>query len=303
MKGFTCPPGCRTPDSIQQQIIIPQEICQSVPEQSTSNQMAEHPLLHSIKAMDTVLHPIASLGRPSGCGMPGTVSPGSLSILLQEAMSNLPQEPCWKFLDLGAGYGRMLFAAAMLGASQAVGLEICDLTHTFNASRELLYKKGVLSEQQANNCKLVIGDAVKFQSVQDLVGPGVDAPVMASLVDEGIPLCIREHLYARLADDPRVQVVLTVNYRGRESHLPHILTDRGFLKVKEMAAPLSGHSCHTTGRIYVRHMKCRRSPRLHSVVPAAMGHMVQMSIEVSAPAAPKPAAATSANPMSEPMEE
>lgn len=87
-----------------------------------------------LRRMDGILRPIAALGRPSGCGMPGTVSAKPLSRLLQQVVLHLPAGTTnWQFVDIGAGSGRMLYAASICGASACCGVELCNLTHVFEA--------------------------------------------------------------------------------------------------------------------------------------------------------------------------
>lgn len=216
---------------------------------------------------------IVSLGRPSGCGMPGTVAAAPLAKLLSAAADHMlqrclrlqpqlkqhQQAPAWCFVDLGAGAGRMLLAAKLLqGAARphsCAGIELCDLTHTFEACKARMVKRGLLQPAEAHSCRLQVGDAMHLSTTSHLLGPEAAAaagPVMASLIDEGMPLSVREHLYSCVAQDPRVQVVLTVHYKSRAGHLPAVLTQAGFELVQEMPAPLMGGKCSTAGRIFVR---------------------------------------------------
>lgn len=77
-------------------------------------------------------------------------------------------------------------------------------------------------------------------------------PVIVSLVDEGIPLFVRQHIYHMIAADKQVAVVLTVNYKSRHVRLPEALLQAGFQLKHQFPAPLTGGHCHTTARIYAR---------------------------------------------------
>jgi len=167
----------------------------------------------------------------------------------------------WSFVDIGAGAGRMLLAAKVYGASYCAGLELCDLTHTFEACKARLMKKGLLPCSAARSCMLHVGDALQFSDSTALLGAAAAAgPVMVSLIDEGMPQTVREHVYSCVAQDPRVQVVVTVNYRSRAGNLPSVLIKGGLQLVQEMPAPLMGGRCSTAGRIYVRR---REQQQLH----------------------------------------
>lgn len=223
-----------------------------------------------LRQMDASIRCIVSLGRPSGCGMPGSVAAGPLAALLEAASAYMANEPAWSFVDLGAGAGRMLLAAKLCSVRphSCAGIELCDLTHTFEACKARLVKKGLLQPAEALTCKLHVGDAMHFSTTAALLGPAAAAgPVMVSLIDEGMPHSVREHMYSCVAHDPNVQVVVTVNYKSRAGLLPSVLTQAGFRLVQEMPAPLMGGKCSTAGRIFVRtqhqHRQQQRRPPQH----------------------------------------
>jgi hypothetical protein len=164
------------------------------------------------------------------------------------------QQPTWSFVDIGAGAGRMLLAAKLFGASSCAGIELCDLTHTFEACKARCIKKGLLQPAAAHSCRLHVGDASTLSTASSLLGEAAaaESAVMVSLIDEGMPLSVREHAYSCVAQDARVCVVVTVNYRSRAAHLPAVLTSAGFQLAQEMPAPLMGGKCSTAGRIFVR---------------------------------------------------
>lgn len=228
---------------------------------SSSSSTANAQLL---RAMDATTRCIISLGRPSGCGMPGSVAAAPLAQLLGAATAHMQQcllqhkqqqqQHTWSFVDIGAGAGRMLLAAKLFGASSCAGIELCDLTHTFEACKARCIKKGLLQPAAAHSCRLHVGDASTLSTASVLLGEAAPAEsaVMVSLIDEGMPLSVREHAYSFVAQDPRVCVVVTVNYRSRAAHLPAVLTGAGFQLAQEMPAPLMGGKCSTAGRIFVR---------------------------------------------------
>lgn len=117
-------------------------------------------------------------------------------------------------------------------------------------------QREVLQSKQAGSCKLVIGDAKrKFKSTSHLLAAAAvltQGPVVVSLIDEGMPLSVREHAYRRLAADKQVAVIVCVNYKSRHAHLQENLSKGGFVLVQELPAPLAGGCCHTTGRVYAR---------------------------------------------------
>jgi hypothetical protein len=175
--------------------------------------------------------------------------------------------PAWSFVDLGAGAGRMLLAVKLcaIRPQSCAGIEIADLTHTFDACKARMLKKGLLQPSEALSCKLHIGDAMQFSTTAALLGPAAAGAAMVSMIDEGMPLSVREHMYSSVARDPDVQVVVTVNYKSRAGHLPSLLTQAGFSLMQEMPAPLMGGKCSTAGRIFVRaqaHHKQRRQLQL-----------------------------------------
>lgn len=209
-----------------------------------------------LRQMDATIRCIVSLGRPSGCGMPGSVAAGPLSQLLAAAVQHMHKcsqggqatttstrknsrsssaaPPAaavdWSFIDIGAGAGRMLLAAAMFGAKSCHGIELCDLVNTFDACKSRCLKKGLLPPSAARSCTLHVGDASHYTDSTALlagggggsrpatttagraagvkaaggaagaaVAGGAGGPVMVSLIDEGMPMCVREHAYNRVA--------------------------------------------------------------------------------------------------------
>jgi hypothetical protein len=197
--------------------------------------------------------------------MPGSVAAGPLSQLLEAAAAYMKDEPAWSFVDLGAGAGRMLLAAKLCGIrpQSCAGIEIADLTNTFDACKARMLKKSLLQPCEALSCKLHIGDAMHFRTTAALLGPAAAGAAMVSMIDEGMPLSVREHMYSSVARDPDVQVVVTVNYKSRAGHLPSLLTQAGFRLVQEMPAPLMGGKCSTAGRIFVRAQpQHKQQPRL-----------------------------------------
>lgn len=146
----------------------------------------------------------------------------------------------------------MLLVAKLFGASSCAGIELCDLTHTFEGCKIRLVKKGIMHLADACSCSLYVGDAMQYSTAAGLLGTAAAGPIMVSLIDEGMPLSVREHVYSCVAQDARVQVVVTVNYKSRAGHLPAVLTSAGFKVAQEMPAPLMGGKCSTAGRIFVR---------------------------------------------------
>jgi hypothetical protein len=196
-------------------------------------------------------------------------------LLLQQnhtaAAQAVQDPPVWSFVDIGAGAGRMLLAAKLFGANSCAGIELCDLTHTFEACKIRLVKKGLLQPASACSCSLLVGDAMQYSTSTALLGTAASGPVMVSLIDEGMPLSVREHIYSCVAQDPRVTVVATVNYKSRAGHLPAVLTKAGFQLAQEMPAPLMGGKCKTAGRIFVRSQAAQQLLQL----PHKCGHWKQ----------------------------
>jgi hypothetical protein len=76
---------------------------------------------------------------------------------------------------------------------------------------------------------------------------------MVSMIDEGMPDAVREHMYRTVSADPAVDVVLTVNFLSRAGWLHALLQQQGgFQLVAELPAPLTGGHCSPTGRVYRR---------------------------------------------------
>jgi hypothetical protein len=191
------------------------------------------------------------------------------------AAQGVEEAPVWSFIDIGAGAGRMLLAAKLFGASSCAGIELCDLTHTFEACKVRLVKKGLLQPAAACSCSLFVGDAMQYSTSTALLGAAAAGPVMVSLIDEGMPLSVREHVYSCVAQDPVVTVVVTVNYKSRAGHLPAVLTKAGFQLAQEMPAPLMGGKCSTAGRIFVRVQAAHQLMQL----PRNHGHLQQPHVE------------------------
>jgi hypothetical protein len=195
-----------------------------------------------------------------------------LTQLEQRAPAAPHMQPSWSFIDIGAGAGRMLLTAKLFGASCCAGLELCNLKPTFEACKVRLLKKGLLRPTAVHSCTLHVGDAMHYSTSSALLGPAAAGPVMVSLIDEGMPLSVREHVYSRVAQDPQVLVVVTVNYRSRASHLPAVLMKAGFSIAQEMPAPLMGGKCSTAGRIYVRVQQQQQGQQQQPLVQQQQGH-------------------------------
>lgn len=210
-----------------------------------------------IRRMDRKLGEVVHLGSCHEGGMSGSLRPRSLAkifAVVKVLFQHFHPSQNWSFIDYGAGWCRLMFAALMQNAHYTAGVELRDTFDKHYMLLGRLQREGLLPVDAHLRSNMRTGDASSaLFAVKHLLpaGPGTGVICVGTL-DEGFPYQVRQAIYNHACRDLRVKVVFTGNFVGRRADLPGVLTQHGFSHVCDIDGPCQGGQIRLTVSVYRR---------------------------------------------------